>query len=354
MNGRFTEVSLKYKNFMEKIYKKITRWNKKIFSHIVPLTYSLLLIESLTYRGFVKKFLVLDITFLIFCTVLSGFLLLLESYFFNKQPKGNLVVFVLKFNHLLFLPLCVSYYILVAVEAENYPNFVYSTFHLLPDNLAPLVLLSAYLLIINKFIVRPIKINPKTVWEKINFWNVVLAISLLFFFLFLAKDILFTVRSSAKTISESIGYINKSKEEKMRDRFGVVYDFARFIRENTPENSYILIPPQEYPWPMTGNVLFFRYFLYPRRLINGGTYEVGVDIVNEKIDYILIAKGELKLDCCGFDYGWPKFKFSGEKIILVDTYDEKGKATTEEMPGEYDPKTFSDTSGWGLIKIRKR
>jgi len=142
--------------------------------------------------------------------------------------------------------------------------------------------------------------------------------------------------------------INLSYDKKMEMKIGKVpYDYAMFIKNNTPANATILIPPQAYPWDKTSNVAYLRYFLYPRNLINGGEKEPNVDI--NSVDYVLIDYGETNISQYGYTNVWPKFDVKGEYIIYWDPISGK---IWQGVAGNYryDPKDLSEK--WGIIKIK--
>ena len=74
-----------------------------------------------------------------------------------------------------------------------------------------------------------------------------------------------------------------SYDEKMRRKWGDYYDFMVYVREHTPPDAVIAIPPQS-AWPTTGNAGLDSYFLYPRRL-------VGLDQMADAT-HVLIVKAE--------------------------------------------------------------
>lgn len=115
-------------------------------------------------------------------------------------------------------------------------------------------------------------------------------------------------------------YLSASNEKKLCLKVGESFcNYVSFIKEHTPENAVILIPPQGYPWPMTGNVAYFRYFLYPRILISGKEKEPGVDLIKTKVDYVLIDWGEDKSTEYDFTHSWPKFSVPAKQTIYMDT-----------------------------------
>lgn len=155
-----------------------------------------------------------------------------------------------------------------------------------------------------------------------------------------------------KTLLKNIFFIIKnpslSYDQKMRYQVGdLFYDYTSFVRLNTPETATILIPPQDYPWPQTGNAGYLRYFLYPRKLVVGKEYEPGVDLSGGNIDFILIAKGESQLMGKNTSYGWPKFPVIADTLIFFGK-EMKG----QEIKSNY---VFSEATAnrWGLIKLKK-
>jgi hypothetical protein len=143
--------------------------------------------------------------------------------------------------------------------------------------------------------------------------------------------------------------INLSYDKKMEMVVGKVpYDFALFIKSNTPEDSTILIPPQGFPWSQTSNVEYLRYFLYPRNLINGNEKDSKVDI--RRVDYVLIDYGETNISQYGFTNIWPKFNVNSEYIVYWNPLD----GTTRKVDnGKYVYKSDQNTEEWGIIKIKK-
>jgi hypothetical protein len=57
-----------------------------------------------------------------------------------------------------------------------------------------------------------------------------------------------------------------SYDEKMRVKWGDYYDFMVYVRDRTPPDAVIVIPPQS-AWPRTGNAGLDSYFLHPRKLV---------------------------------------------------------------------------------------
>ena len=174
----------------------------------------------------------------------------------------------------------------------------------------------------------------------------------------LPKFIIFTiltiilVEMLAKTVDAAmysnvyiLTHLNSSYDYKMAERWGVYYDYIKFVKENTEEDSSILIPPQALPWYSTGNAGLDRYFLYPR-LLGNGSYDGSIDF--DKYDYVMLVWGEWN-DAPRERYGWPKMKVRAEKVIYFNPETKQ----TKEVGGNYNPKDSSIEGVWGIIKIKK-
>lgn len=143
--------------------------------------------------------------------------------------------------------------------------------------------------------------------------------------------------------------VNLDYNSKMEMKIGKVsYDYILFIKDNTSENTTILIPPQAYPWYETSNIAYMRYFLFPRNLINGDEKDPKVDI--KSVDYVLIDYGETTVSQYGYTNVWPKFNVEGKYIIY---WDPQTGAVRTDKTGIYKYVVGDNTEKWGLIKIEK-
>jgi hypothetical protein len=141
-----------------------------------------------------------------------------------------------------------------------------------------------------------------------------------------------------------LSHINASYDFKMRELWGGYYDYIKFVKENTPSNASIIVPPQMFPWPSIGNVGLDRYFLFPRNLVNG-SLNGPIDI--SSCNYVMLVWGEGGSD--KNTYGWPKVPIKAEKVIYFDP----ATHTIVEHLGNFDSKMVSASNAWGLIKINK-
>lgn len=239
--------------------------------------------------------------------------------------------------------------ILICLESSNFPNYVYSRFHLQIAGFNNLILhlvgLSLVTLLLNK---ATIKRANRFLIRQANIENLprrVLFLSILFLWLLFAltnisKDLI----TSRRVIAEITAQPRASNIDKVKKIHGFFYDYMLFIKNKTEEGSTIAIPPTEYPWAKEGNPAMDLYFLYPRKLVQGS----GVNLPLKKVDYILIAKGSWPKE--GYENGWPKEKVYGAKIWYID---EKTLSVREYTNTYYTPNSKDNNKSWGLIKINK-
>lgn len=136
-------------------------------------------------------------------------------------------------------------------------------------------------------------------------------------------------------------------DSKMKFKIGKLpYEYTMFIKNNTPENATILIPPQAYPWNKTSNAAYLRYFLYPRKLINGNEKDTKVDL--NIIDYVLVDYGETNVSQYGYTNVWPKFNVKGKYVIYWDPLTNK---SVTDVSGVYKYNANDKDEIWGIIKL---
>lgn len=112
-----------------------------LISTLTILIFSLSILESAFYLGFVQKH--FFISFNLFLILYFLFAILLFRF---KQvsisPKLN------KLNSYSFLPLLLFYFLLIFLEEYNYPNFIYGHLHLNPANFIYIPLVSSIILFV--------------------------------------------------------------------------------------------------------------------------------------------------------------------------------------------------------------
>ena len=335
----------------DKYFKKVLFISKLVFPYLIGLTYFFLLLESYMYIGFLRRFFLVDSRFFLVLSIISIFLVFYQRLQDKSYKEGDLEKLVINFNSVLFLPLLILYMIMVVSNAKNYANYVFATYHIQPQNFINIVYLSFALLPLNyKFSSR---LKLEYYFEKLRVFSKgkskntkekLLLFFLVFLLLFYFVDNF--VKVTGRVFSDFVfiaTHLNYSYDDKMRCVWGFYYDYMKFVRENTPPDSTILIPPQSYHWLSTGNGGLNRYFLYPRKQIHGEVSSIPAD----GYDYVLIAKGLWHSE--GVDWGWPKVYVKADKIWYIDPQTLK----VSEFEKDFDPKDSFNMQAWGLIKVKK-
>ncbi len=339
----------------------ILKINRTVFPYLVYLTFFFLLLESYMYIGFLKKFFLVDSRFFLGLSIFSAITILCTKSLWSSFAISTIESLILDLNTVLFLPLAIFYLIMVASDSVRYPNYVFATFHIQPQNFLNVVLLSLSLFLfryilnkkdnyfgdtfkrIKEYTYAPLNRKPGVIlnWEH----SVMLMVAIIF--LLLASYIVSNLSVTLNTIINDLVFIathpNYSYDQKMEKTWGFYYDYLKFIKENTPPTATILIPPQDGHWLSTGNEWLDRYFLYPRYLVQGSDYNVPSD----GYDYVLISKGEWP--SADIDWGWPKVLIKAEYIQYIDPKTLK----ITKINKNFNPDSSNNMQAWGLIKVRK-
>ncbi len=348
---------------INKIINRVVGLNKFVLPFVTTITLLFLVIEAFTYPGFIlqhlfielKLFMVINILMLLFNSLVDS-----SSIDIREKVEVDLLTLVIKGSYLAVPILAVIYYIMIAVESGNYPNYIFSTLHINPDSFFSIFVFSLTVSIsglLSKIDLTNFDFNqvgdfniPKSKKIRLNISNnkVQLLVTFLFvvvFGYFVLQNIILT----SKRIVKSNIYILVNKdatyEEKMYESWHFFYKYMKFIIDNTPENSSIAIPPPVRPWLSEGNSVLVRYFLFPR-------YVVTIEDESGKVvnpDYYIISKGIWKATLES-EYGWPKEKIEAEEIIYLNEKDFSIKKIKNVI---YDPDSAENKYGWGLIKVKK-
>ena len=293
-----------------------------ILNSVLSITFLISLLEAFTYAGFFAKH------FRPLFGVGTVMLLAVLFLVFKKFGESKLFRNAISVAAFLFVA---AYVMSDILEKLTYPNFIFSHFHFQTYLLLLSAILMACLFLLNE--------SEKRI-------RILIYTALIFVFgQYLITDFA-TIKGKRPVFI--LKNINLSYDKKMEMTIGkVVYDYAIFIKNKTPANATILIPPQAYPWDKTSNVAYLRYFLYPRNLINGDEKDPKVDI--QGVDYVLIDYGETNISQYGYTNVWPKFNVVGVEITYWDPTSGK---TWQDKTGDYryDPKDSSEK--WGIIKIK--
>lgn len=308
---------------------KLSKISSILFPFLVLSTYAFIILESYFYIGVLRKFVLIDSRFLIILTLFSGF------YIIN-QKMHLFATLIFKLNQLIFPLSVIVYLVLLTLESTHFHNYVFSTYHIQPSNFFYMVILSGGLFLVYKLV------NSKKISYKFSLNEfIVFAVLIVVFMEGFSRTVEVAMYSDVYILT----HLNSSYDYKMEERWGIYYDYIKFVRENTPEGSSILVPPQELPWYSTGNVGLDRYFLFPRFLENG-SYDGPIDF--GKYDYVMLVWGEWN-DAPKERYGWPKIEVPAEKMIY---FNPETKQVTE-IDGNYKPNNDLNKSVWGIVKVKK-
>ena len=301
--------------------KNSKNWLSLINAFLITL-FACSLVETFTYSGFLTKHFDIKVGSVILFVFVTSFLVFRK--FYKNTIFEKFILLATYFFTFVFV-------VFDTMERVTYANFVFSHFHL-----QVYLLLSSTIIMSIMFLVN---LDKKIVNKYIFSVLVIILIQ------YLITDIVGIFKSN-------IGFMLKNPNATYDQKMEVViekkpYDFAMFIKANTPEDAKILIPPQGYPWPQTGNEAYFRYFLYPRKLFNGNENESKVDA--SAVDYVLVDYGETTISEYGFTNVWPKFDVKGEYILYWNP--EIGEIFKDNV-GVYKYNETDKSEKWGLIKIK--
>lgn len=311
-------------------YEKI----KVIFYGLWTFSFLVGFVEVFTYKGFFLKHINIDLTFVYYLAFIFGLILQLtyigKGSFLSKKIQKIISYFlwIISFVFFLFLYL----------EQVSYPNFVFSKFHINPDNLFWPWMMSFYLVFVGKI--------------KLEYFRKIFYSPLLLLIIVMWALSLNLIRIRLM-FTENLRYLIKnplaSYDEKMRHSVGQkFYDYTLFINKYTPEDSNILIPPMAFPWPQSGNGAYLRYFIHPRNFANSEEYLLGKDKYIKDFDYVLLDWGESDGLQDQYTQGWPKFDIPAEEIIF---WQENGDV--EIVKEDYVYNKYKGKEVWGLIKVKK-
>lgn len=283
------------------------------------------ILEAFAYKGFVFKHVGISYNSIfvsaIFLSVLNVLLIMTQKTKFKQTIPVTILIFP-------FPVLFITYLLSRSIERVTFTNYIFSKFHLNFQLIILPLLISIYPFVtgligykksrgyIRSVLIIVILINltglvPKTLINKT--WFVVTNMSM-------------------------------SNEEKMIITFGKsIYNYSEFVKANTPPDAVILVPPQDNPWPQTGNVGYFRYFLYPRKLINA---EECPSISND-VTHILIDWGESEY-AGNRTHGWPKCNLWGKNIVYMIGNDSIISKTKVYL---YKDAIFDQNKRWGIIEL---
>jgi hypothetical protein len=292
------------------------------------------IVEAVTYSGFVPNHIGVSMySIVVIVGLLAVPTLLLRLMRKNTTfSKGDRIASVF------FIVVLTLYVILKVANRLTYPGFVFSRVHIDPNSLISLVLISLAPVVV----AWAPRINIKQL-VKIQSVLVILAFSII------ALNLYTIYKSEWKTFQLIVAHPNATYDDKMRKAIGdVFYNYSLFVNKYTAPSASLLVPPQAFPWPGSGNVGYFRYFVYPRNIINGDEFEPPLEDILARIDYVLLNWGETDIVEPPHTHDWPKFDVKAEKIIFMN----KDGSFGGEVKGDYRYEDYKDKKVWGLIVVK--
>lgn len=322
-------------------YKLPTHLVKRIL-YLLPITWLVALVTSFAeiyyYPGVISKHTPISAFLIYFVFGVVGIFGLHGAEWKNIFLRmfrllSNFAIYVFGASYLYF-------YIL---EKIHYQNYVFTNYHIHPAQLAVPLILSIYGYIVSSKGVLLMILNNR---QKIFKWFPITVILLWI----LIQNFIDVGIGAVRDLSFMVNNPRASYDQKMEEKLGKqFYNYVLFVKENTPEDSTILIPPfPTNPWPQTGNIPYMTYFLHPRTLLNGEEYSPKYDLEKDDIDYVLIAWGEMRPAIGEHTNGWPKFDVKAEQIIYMVSENE---SRVEEK--DYWFKDTGNKEAWGIIKVKK-
>lgn len=327
-------------------------WVVDLFPYVGCLAIFVTCAEIFTYKGFFSNH--FYFSQFVFTAICLAHALIIIRYKFNSLSELHKTTYKLTFAlSSLALPLSIiSYIVLSSVEKDHYPNYIFTKYHLVID-LMPALIFTELIVLTTSYLILARQSHTKFYKNAIygmlfkNLSDPVYKVLRLIIFLMsmwiFGKYVLNGILITYSVNKQAYSLITSSYDEKMRSYWGPIYDYFSFIKSNTPEDAVILIPPQMSPWQTEGNAGLVRYFLYPRKVINGEL----TDINYTNVEYILITWGSWGVNDKSL-YGWPKITIPADKITYWNS-ENNGTTTSEEV--QYVPK--NDDNIWGIIKVRK-
>lgn len=265
---------------------------------LVAITYVLLILDTIKYPGFVAKHLFIDAKLFLVASVTAVFVLGLPDRTRKIINSLNVVISSV---------IGISYIFFSVQESLHYTNYVFSKFHFNFWGLIYILLFSILLIAVGHL--KNIR-EPK--FNKNNFGKIII-----YFLLFYTLVVNFgiTFKNALENDIYVFLHLSNNYDQKMFHQWGNYYNYMKFVKDNTPENATIIIPPQTNPWLSSGNILLDRYFLFPRNLVQTGLVIDDPDKLF-KGAYVMIYKGEW---CNSRDCEiWPTQTIKASELITKD------------------------------------
>lgn len=303
-------------------------------SFFLPLaiifTYFCLFLETIKYPGFIGNHFFIDAK-LYFSAAIT---LLLFS-----DLRSGIMRFLLRINSFFLILISLVYLGFSLLEGAYYRNYVLATYHFHLDGLIMPVLFSLSIFLVGKFKDLVPRVSPK--------FTIIYSALVFFIVHFLVVNAIYDVNIAVSQDSYVAFHLQSSYDERMYYQWGIFYQFMVFVRNNTPKDATIVIPPQQDPWLMgSGNDNFVRAFIYPRKIVQETIMIADLKSFGPNT-YILIDWGK---EACKPDpgcHGWPRQDIYAKKII----YKDPNSANVIETKENTIYKPSDDKYVYGLIEL---
>lgn len=297
---------------------------------LIVFTYLCLFLETIKYSGFIGNHFFIGVK--VYFTLAIFFILFSDT-------KSKIMTFVLRVNRLFLLPLFLVYLVFSLLEGARYTNYILAAFHFHLDSLNLVVLFSLAIFLADKF--KSIVPRVKGKLGVIYLAMVLLVIN------FMVGNAAYVSNMGFSQDSYIFFHLGNSYDERMFYQWGIFYQFMIFVRNNTPSNATIVVPPEEGAWLMgAGEPNFVRAFLYPRRIVPETLIIPDVKSFAQNT-FILIAWGQEECKPDPGCHGWPRQDIPAAKIIYKDPNSDNVIEIKESSVYKLD----DDKYVYGIIKI---
>jgi len=246
---------------------------------------------------------------------------------------------VLKANTVFLIVISAFYIIFSLIEGSHYTNYVLNNFHFHLDGLVWIVLFSLFIFLSDKFGKDTPKVKGKM--------GAIFAILVSLMILFVTTNAVADLNMAVSRDSYILFHMQDSYDQRMYYQWGIFYQYMVFVKNNTPSDATIVIPPEQGAWLMgTGEPNFVRAFLYPRNIIQGTLTNLDIKSF-EPSTFILIAWGQEECKPDPMCHGWPRQDILSKKIIYKDPNSSGVSETKENTIYKFANKQYV----YGLIEL---
>lgn len=335
-------------NVVDPVFYKV---NNIIIGPLVVLTFFSLFIDTATYSGFLSKIIGISSDQLFILTTIS-----LIIYFFSTIGQKVQVVnedldLLLRLNYLGFPIFLLLVFSLSQIEQDNFPNYVFATYHV--------HLVTAQKILLISFLLLLFSVSKKKLYSKVTKYLQFIPTKKPFFMtqwsinekIFFIVCVVFVIAQTgmiyqkfSEHMIQTIKFAKFSYQEKYPVLFGPVYYQFKQIKTFVPESSIVAVAPQSFDG-IIGNIGFSRYFLYPIYLIHPIEHNYKLS----EVDYVIISSNLTSIEEQTYEV-WPSEGFKTSGGILID----KESNTFERIViSEYKPNDPQFYNKVGVLKVQK-